>query len=211
PDDALAAVSAGADAIGLNFHSTSPRFLEPGAARVIAAVIPPGIDIVGVFVDRPAAFIRETAASVGLTAVQLHGAEPPELLAEDLGAPRIIKAFRWKSPATCDDVQAWWNAAPESRKPSAFLLDAPSVTLPGGAGVSWSWNWTADGTLVYPAPIYLAGGLTPSNVAAAIGARPPFAVDVASGVESSPGRKSPELIADFIAAVRAAERRLTGR
>jgi phosphoribosylanthranilate isomerase len=209
--DALAAVRAGADAIGLNFHPPSPRFLEPDAARDLSAAIraaSPHVDVVGVFVDRDGRFIREVASLVGLSAIQLHGSEPPSLLAEDLGAPRVLRAFRWESTATHADIQVWWNAAPADRKPAAFLLDAPSASLPGGSGVPWSWDWTAGGSLHYPAPIFLAGGLTHRNVAAAIGDRPPYCVDVASGVESEPGKKSTELVAAFIAAVRDAERNL---
>lgn len=201
-DDAEAAVEAGADALGFNFYRLSPRYIRPAAAARIIERLPPFVVPVGVFVDEAPRKIERLAREIGLRAAQLHGNEPvasAALLAR-IGLA-VIKAFR---------VDANFRPAVLRHCPAdAFLLDGAAAGLRGGTGKRFNWAM-AQAARRY-GRIILAGGLTPGNVAGAIRAARPYAVDVASGVERSPGRKDHRAVRAFLAAVRRADARLESR
>jgi len=185
-EDALAAARLGADALGFNFWPASKRFVPPAAARAIVARLPPFVVPVGVFVDQPEEEILAIVRETGVRVLQLHGGEPPEFCAR-LPLP-VVKAIR------VDAVKSL--SAFASYEVAAFLLDTPSRGF-GGSGQPFDWS-LAEGVSEI-APVILAGGLTPENVAQAIRAVRPYAVDVASGVESAPGVKDLARLARFIA------------
>jgi phosphoribosylanthranilate isomerase len=200
--DALASVAAGADWIGLNFHPGSPRRIEPSvAAEVVAALADPA-KAVGLFVDRPAGEVAQIAEQVGFSIVQLHGAEPPEDLVA-LKHLTIVRAFRLHDAGSVAKMEQYLLRCEElGRPPDAVLIDAHVSGMAGGTG------------RLIPSEVFqrlpqvprlvLAGGLNPENVAERVAAVRPWMVDVASGVESSPGRKDPERVAAFIRAARGA-------
>jgi phosphoribosylanthranilate isomerase len=200
PADAIACVDAGVDWVGLNFHPGSPRFVDVERAATIWRALDGRAEAVGLFVDRPAGEVTATARAVGLDLVQLHGGEPPEYLAE-LSGVRVVKAFRLKDAESASAIGHYLDrAAALGHAPHAILVDAFVPGLAGGTGTS-----IADDLLgLIPAHprLILAGGLTPENVADRAGRVGPWMVDVASGVESSPGRKCPGRIAAFVAALR---------
>lgn len=195
-EDALAAVEAGADMLGFNFYARSPRYVTPAAAREIIGRLPEGFECVGVFVNEPSPESAARAArEAGVSAAQLHGDETPEFC-RALAGLRTIKALRVRE-----------GYAPESAAgfgADAVLLDAYSPEAFGGTGHTFDWS-LARATRELVPRLILAGGLRPENVAAAVGAVAPYAVDVCSGVETSPGRKSLRLMRDFVAAVRSVE------
>jgi phosphoribosylanthranilate isomerase len=198
--DAEAIAAAGADALGLNFYAKSPRYVEPRVAREIADAIRGRLAIVGVFVNAPAASIREIADHVGLDLVQLHGDEPPDLLA-DLRSLPVLRAMRLGDRGLAP-VSAYLD---ECRRlgcaPQGILLDADAGVQFGGAGRVANWDMAAEYHSLSAAPrLVLAGGLTPDNVAQAIAQVRPAAVDTASGVESTPGHKDPDRVAAFVQA-----------
>ncbi|HLJ04236.1 MAG TPA: phosphoribosylanthranilate isomerase [Solirubrobacteraceae bacterium] len=194
--DAELAVSAGAWAIGLIFWPGSPRRCELQAAAEIAGALRRKVEIAGVFVNATLDEVAAVAEAVQLSLLQLHGDEGPAYCAEAArrtGA-KIIKAARVRSGA---DIQAL----------SAFhtdyhLLDSYTPGMPGGTGETFAWELARGHR--GRTPLILSGGLTPENVAAAVAGVRPFAVDVASGVEVSPGRKDPAKLEAFAAAVREA-------
>jgi phosphoribosylanthranilate isomerase len=192
-EDALDAVAAGVDAVGFNFWPGSKRHVDVARAREIVGALPGGVLRVGVFVRATPEEVRATVGEVGLDAVQLHGDEDPAEHA-DANVP-LWQVLRIES------------ALPASVSPRAaeLLLDA-KVEGYGGSGRSFDWS-LARGARRFGLPFWLAGGLTPSNVAEAIRRAEPTGVDVASGVESRPGVKDPALVRAFVAAVRAAEER----
>ena len=201
-EDALAAVEAGADALGFNFYTLSSRYIALEAARVIIRELPASILCVGVFVNEetPAAVARMAAES-GVGAVQLHGDESPEYCAA-LGDYQVIKALR---------VGKDFMPEVATRYPArSILLDAFSARARGGTGEMFDWA-LARRTRELVAQLYLAGGLTPLNVAGAIAAVAPYAVDVCSGVEREPGRKDAARVRAFVAAVRACEKTLDAK
>jgi len=182
----------GADALGFIFYPQSPRKVAPTAALAIIAQLPPLVTTVGVFVDEDAAAVRELAARVGLDWVQLHGQESPEYC-RSLGR-RVIKGFRIRDQHSLTALAAYRGAA------QALLLDTYKKGQIGGTGETFDWALAREAQTF--GPIILAGGLNPENVAQAIAAAQPQAVDVASGVESAPGKKDPEKLKRFFAAVR---------
>jgi phosphoribosylanthranilate isomerase len=192
-DDALTAVAAGADALGFMFYERSPRFVAVEQAAAICRELPPLVTRVGVFVGASADFIRSTASACGLGAVQLHGGESPEFCRQF--ALPVIKAFRIRGPESLAGLAGYDTAA--------VLLDSYVPGQQGGTGARFDWSLAAE-TATAGRPIFLAGGLTAENVAEAVRAVRPYAVDVSSGVESAPGCKDPEKVRRFIAAVRAA-------
>ncbi len=199
-EDARVCAGAGVDWIGLNFHPASPRFVGLGRAAEIIAALPSSISVAGVFVDRPAREVAEVAEQLGLGIVQLHGREPlNDLLVLD--HLRIIRAFRLEGVAAWAEVTDYLDRAKiMGRLPDAVLIDAYVAGTPGGTGAR-----IADDVLdqIPPLPpLVLAGGLNPENVSDRIARVRPWMVDVASGVESSPGRKDPARVAAFIAAAR---------
>jgi phosphoribosylanthranilate isomerase len=190
--DAHAAFALGADAIGLNFYPGSPRAVTSAGAREIIAGLPRGACVVGVFVNAPRRHISAVAGEVGLSAIQFHGDEPPEDCL-DWGDLLVIKALPAEGPEPL--------ATRAGRYPMAFLLvDAPSAVY-GGTGCTFDWSTAAE---LPRSRLVVAGGLTAENVAAAVHMLRPVAVDVASGVERSPGIKDHEKLKAFIGAAKTA-------
>jgi len=202
-EDALAVAEAGADAIGLNFYGPSPRFVAPDHARAIAGAVRGRLLRVGVVVDPTEKEALALASQVGLDLIQLHGNEPAALAAGLSRCLPVMKAFR-VGPG---GLQPALDYLDETRRLGgelqAVLLDAFQPGRMGGIGKTADW----DAIKGYPShdwhpPLVLAGGLRPDNVAAAIRTVSPAGVDTASGVEESPGRKDPVLVARFVQAAR---------
>lgn len=192
-EDAAAAIAAGADAVGV-ILAPSKRQVTIDEAAAVLADVPPLVARVGVFVDASADEVWEAVARLGLAAVQFHGDEAPETC--EASPVPVIKALRVGpgfDPARADAYRGVI---------SALLVDTLVAGAQGGTGVAFDWNEVA-GRLPQWAPVLLAGGLHPGNVADALRALRPFAVDVSSGVEVSPGIKDHRLIEEFIAAVAA--------
>jgi phosphoribosylanthranilate isomerase len=192
-EDALAALDAGADMLGFNFYTRSPRYVSPAEARKIIARLPEGASCVGVFVNEPApADVERIAREAGLDAVQLHGDETPGYC-RSLHGLTTIKALRVGADFDADSAASY--------NTDAVLLDAYVAGARGGTGHTFDWSLAAQTRERVP-KLFLAGGLNPDNVPAAVAAVRPYAVDVCSGVETAPGRKSPELMRRFVEQVR---------
>jgi len=197
-EDALLAVELGADALGFNFYRPSPRYVASAAARAIIRRLPPFVAAVGVYADETdMGHVTEVAAEAGVGAIQLHGPQFPEPAAPPVGYSLI------RAVAVGEDFKAESLAALQA---NAFLLDAFHPQLSGGTGKQFNWE-LARGANDYGI-IILAGGLNPGNVGRAIREVRPYAVDVASGVESAPGQKDPALLRAFFAAVHEADQNL---
>lgn len=190
--DARAAVEAGADMIGLNFHPGSKRCVTLERAREIVAVLPPTVWRVGVFVNAARSEIERIRDALDLRAIQLHGDEAPEA-AQGLGRT-VIRAVRLCGPGDAARALAAWNV-------DYLLCEGDAGPAFGGAGASFEWSWARA---VPPERLFVAGGLTPDNVADAVRALRPFAVDVASGVESAPGVKDPARMTALVSHAKAA-------
>lgn len=196
-EDAERAVQLDAWAIGMILWPGSQRYVRPGDAVAIGSAMQRKVEIAGVFVNAHLDFVVARAEEIGLTLVQLHGDEGPSFcteVARRTGA-RVIKVARVQHRS---DVQAL-----RAFRTDYHLVDSYVEGTPGGTGETFAWE------LIDPRrrerPLILSGGLTPENVGAAIAATEPYAVDVASGVERSPGIKDQERMAEFAAAVRAAD------
>jgi len=196
PDDAAFAANAGADAIGLVFHARSPRAVTPRGAREIVRAVPPFVTIVALFLDPEPDTVEQVLRTVPIDLLQFHGRESAEFC-RGFGM-RYIKAMPMADDAAdpARFVERFGDAA-------GFLLDSHGAGESGGTGVPFDWS-RYPGEL--DAPLILAGGLSPDNVAEAIAATRPWAVDVSSGVESGPGLKDRTLIATFIREVQRVER-----
>ncbi|TMK71750.1 MAG: phosphoribosylanthranilate isomerase [Actinobacteria bacterium] len=188
-EDALEAARLGAWAIGLNHWPDSPRYCEPDAAVEISAALKRELEVVGVFVNPTLDELAVAAENESLTMLQLHGGEGAAFCREAARRTgcKIIKAIRVRSRA---DVRA-----AEAYRTDFHLLDAHRPAAPGGTGESFDWELLVDRQS--DVPLILAGGLNPDNVDEAVATVRPFAVDVASGVESEPGIKDHELMAAF--------------
>ncbi len=202
-ESAQAVFAARPDAIGLNFYAQSRRCISPDAAREIVRETPAGVMPVGVFVNHSEADIRDICAFAGLGAIQLHGDEPPEFAAR-LQDFRIVRAFRVGSAGLDSVAKALEEYAALRMSLFGCLIDAESPGAYGGTGRQAPWELIAGAWRSDWPPLILAGGLNPANVADAIRQTRPFGVDVASGVESAPGRQDPEAVRKFIASARAA-------
>jgi phosphoribosylanthranilate isomerase len=216
-EDALAAVDAGADAIGFVF-APSPRHIEPEAAKEIAAVVPHAVEKVGVFCNESAERIEAIARQVGLTIIQLHGDETPDfargLFADsgDRARPRVFKAIA-VSPGMESGLRDFAAAGTvdgvllDSAVLRAACMGQGTELVRGGTGVAFDWRRAADFVpgLAQRARVILAGGLSPANVADAVRILKPWGVDVCTGVESSPGAKDHAKVRAFVAAVRGLE------
>jgi phosphoribosylanthranilate isomerase len=204
--DARMVAQAGAHWIGLNFYSKSPRFVTKECAAEIVRALPPSCEAVGLFVNEPPDEVANTAHRVGLGFVQLHGDEDASDLARLQGL-KIVKALR---VGNASDVIAARNlsAACASLGLSTFawLFDAHAPGLLGGTGriIPFELLGILASEIAQLGRVILAGGLTPENVTERVRAFRPWMVDVASGVELSPGIKDPKRVRDFISAVRAA-------
>jgi phosphoribosylanthranilate isomerase len=199
-EDALLAAELGAQALGFIFYPKSPRSIKPEAARQIIKQLPPLVLSVGVFVNEAAAVVLELAEMVRLDWVQLHGEEPPEYC-RFLGR-NVLKAIPVQDRSSLDRMEGYRGSV------RAFLLDTPKAGQKGGTGETFDWSLARQAGDY--GPIVLAGGLQPGNVAAAIREASPLAVDVASGVEASPGKKDPARLREFFRAVAAAGREEQG-
>jgi phosphoribosylanthranilate isomerase len=198
--DALSCARAGADWLGLNFHPPSPRRVAVETAAEIIKALPEGCEAVGLFVDRPPGEVAATAFALGLRIVQLHGDEPPEDIVA-LGHLTVVRAFRLGDEAAVERMADYLERARTlGRSPDAVLVDAYVPGQAGGTGHAIA-GYLLDALPLLPRLI-LAGGLTPENVAGRVARVRPWMVDVASGVESSPGRKDPGRVAQFIRAAR---------
>ncbi len=196
PEDALLAAGLGATAVGM-ILTASPRRVTMGAAHDIVRRLPSEIMTVGVFRNDGKERVVELANKLGLQAVQLHGDETPETtrwVSERV--PHVIRAFSYDDPALHDR---------SGYGPHRLLIDAPQP----GSGIPF--DWTALPESVRGQPYILAGGLNPENVADAIRRAGPWGVDVATGVESEPGKKDPAKVRRFMAAVREATDQLSGQ
>jgi len=185
-EDALNAAASGADALGFVFFAKSPRHVTPEAARAIIAELPPFVSTVGLFVNEEPERVRRTVEFCGLDVVQLHGDEGPD--ACRVAGARTVKALRLMDASSLEGA--------EDFPVSALLLDAWVPGIYGGTGETCNWELAALAARQHRT--ILAGGLNPGNVAAAVSAVQPYGVDVSSGVESSPGRKDPDMVAAFI-------------
>ncbi|MFN8412090.1 MAG: phosphoribosylanthranilate isomerase [Anaerolineales bacterium] len=189
--DALAAMEAGADLIGFNFYPKSPRYIDVGICRDIMSVMRKygHVTYVGVFVNSPVEEVQGTIETCGLSFAQLHGDETPEMLNALNG--KAFKAFR----GIPSDITGY-----ERNEAPALLVDAAVKGVYGGSGVTADWSVAAELAKRYP--LLLAGGLTPENVAEAVRQVKPWGVDVASGVESEPGKKDAAKMSAFVKAVK---------
>ena len=202
-DTALAVVLAGADAIGLNFYEKSPRVVAPAMAAEIVVRIHgfagTPVEAVGVFVNHSADEIRKICRQCKLRTVQLHGDEPPELVADLTAEYRVIRAFRVGNEGLSSPAQYLDACRRLSATPWACLVDARVTGQYGGTGQTAPWEVIArEYNAVDWPPLILAGGLGPHNVAQAIRMIGPWGVDVAGGVESSVACKDATLVRQFV-------------
>jgi phosphoribosylanthranilate isomerase len=191
PPDALAAAAAGADALGFMFYEQSPRRISIPQAAEIARELSPFLIKVGVFVDAPEDMVMRAIADCGLNVLQFHGNEAPEYCTQ-FGL-MSMKAFRIRDAESLKRLQDYPT--------EAWLLDAFVADKLGGTGEKFNWELAIEAKKL-GRPIFLAGGLTSANVADAVRTVHPYAVDVSSGVEASPGKKDHAKLRDFIAAAK---------
>ena len=209
--DARLCVEAGADALGFIFVEGTPRFIEPAAAAAIIAWLPPFVTPVGIFWDHAGGHVKAIAEQCRLGALQFHGQELPEALA-DHRLP-VIKTIKLPPASTIEGMPEYrvgkrFEALQYFKVAAALLLDTAVRWSEGEARKPIEWKQAATVASVYqnkPRPkVILSCGLTPENVVRAIGIVKPFAVDVNSGVEASPGTKDPDKVRRFVAAARSA-------
>ena len=192
-EDALAVEQSGADAIGLMFFEGSPRHISLEQASIIVDSLTKNIVRVGVFVNADESFVRRAMRNCTLNILQFHGEETPEYCAQfDV---MTLKAIRVRDESSFKEMDQFST--------DGFLLDAFSKDALGGTGETFNWD-SAKRATESGRPIFLAGGLTSENVAEAVQAVRPFAVDVSSGVESEPGKKDPDKVRAFVTAAKGA-------
>lgn len=189
-DDALAAVSAGADALGFNFYKPSPRYISPQSAREIIEELPASVLTVGVFVNEEA--VTRIAAEAGVAALQLHGDESPSYC-NGLADRYVIKTLAVSNDFDIDVIKSY--------DVEAIMLDASDNKLRGGTGKTVDWSLARDVSRLVP-KLFLAGGLSPENIEEAIATVHPYAVDACSALEDRAGKKNHERMRAFIKAVR---------
>ncbi len=191
-EDAQAAVDAGADALGFMFYEKSARHISPQVAAQIAGKIPSWIIKTGVFVNPTAEDVFSAVQNCGLNLLQFHGDETAEFCQTGFGV-MTMKAFRIQDSASLEPLRNFPT--------DALLLDSFVAGKLGGTGEKFNWD-LAVAAKEFDKPIFLAGGLSPENVADAVRLVRPFGVDVSSGVESSPGKKDARKIQNFVKAAR---------
>jgi phosphoribosylanthranilate isomerase len=196
--DALAAANAGANLLGFNFYPKSPRYVTEAEAAKIRPLLPKKVKAVGIFVNAALAEAAALCKSLKLHAAQFHGDETPQEVAEMASSLPVFKAFR----VDPDFPLATLDEYPEAY---AFLFDAAHTGQYGGTGHTTDWDVARRATV--GRRIILAGGLNVENVAAAVRIVGPYGIDVASGVESEPGKKDHGRLREFIQEVRCAERK----
>lgn len=196
PDDASAAARLGVDMLGFVFYPQSPRYLRPSVARAIVRALPAPLGKIGVFVNEKEQDVRAVAREAGLTGVQFHGDESPDYCARFAGDFTVIKALCVRDRRDLARVNDYsvdfvlFDTRPEDG----------DAALRGGTGRVFDWKILKDFEVLKP--VFLSGGLTGANVTKAIRELAPFGVDVSTGVEESPGKKSPGLMAQFVQHVR---------
>ena len=189
-DDASQAVELGADALGFVFYRPSSRYIDILNAKKVAEQLPPFVSLVGLFVDAEPEIVYQAIDQIPLTVLQFHGAEDAAYC-DQFKFP-YIKALRMSPELALNTaVSSYPNA-------KAILLDAYKKGVPGGTGEVFDWGRVPKHSQT---PIILAGGLTPDNISRAVAKTQPYAVDVSGGVESMPGIKDHQKIADFISRV----------
>jgi phosphoribosylanthranilate isomerase len=194
PEDVAICADAGADAVGINFHPGSKRYVDPRSAQPLLRSIPPLMSAIGVFVEKPFRQVAALAYQLGLRGVQIHG-EPREIT--DPFPFSVIAAFRVRDRSSLQEIESYLKQSADAGfSPGAILVDAFVEGEHGGTGRTAPWDLLAD--FKPGVPMILAGGLTPENVAEAIRIVRPACVDIASGVESSPGRKDPNRVKAFV-------------
>jgi phosphoribosylanthranilate isomerase len=191
--DGLLAAEAGANALGFVFYEGSPRRLSIEAAAKLTRELPSTVVKVGVFVDAPEALVQRAIAECGLNLLQFHGMESPEYC-QQFGL-MTMKAFRVRDAASVQRLADYPT--------DAWLLDAYAPDKLGGTGAAFNWDLAVEANRL-GRPIFLAGGLTPENVAEAVRRVRPYAVDVSSGVEAEARRKDPAKVKAFIQAAKGA-------
>jgi len=196
--DALAAVDAGANLLGFNFYEESPRFVAAADAEKIRRQLPKEVEAVGIFVNAPPADVTALRKSVKIDAAQLHGDETPEATAEIARLLPVIKAFHVEPDFALATLDEYADAF-------AFLFDAAHTGQYGGTGRTTDWDVARRAAV--DRRIILAGGLKVENVAAAVRIVRPYGIDVASGVESKPGKKDHGRLLEFIQEVRRGEQK----
>lgn len=196
-EDGLAAAEAGADALGFVFCESSPRRVSLEAASAIIRQLPPFIMKVGVFVDAPVEQVFRAVNVCGLSLLQFHGDEPPDYC-NQFGL-MSMKAFRIRDASSLEPLRSYPT--------EAWLLDTCVAGKPGGTGATFNWELALP-AMRWGMPIFLAGGLTPENVAEAVRRMRPYGVDVSTGVEREPGRKDAAKVRAFIQAARVAAKSL---
>ena len=199
-EDVATCAEAGADAVGVNFHPGSSRYVDPRSAQPLLRSVPPLLNAIGVFVERPFRQVAAIAYQLGLRGVQVHGEPRPF---EDAFPFSVVPAFRVRDAQSLREIEAFLEACRSAGfLPGAVLVDAFVEGQHGGTGKTAPWDLLKDFRPIVP--LILAGGLTPDNVAEAIRVVRPAGVDVASGVENAPGRKDPRKVRDFVANARGA-------
>jgi phosphoribosylanthranilate isomerase len=196
--DARRACEAGADFLGFNFYLRSPRYIAPAKARKIIRRLPRKVGVVGVFVNESEGKMLTIARTVGLGYLQLHGDESPAAVSRLKHSLPVIKAVRVRESFRPAQLARFKHA-------TEILLDGFDRRRRGGTGKSCNWEVAKQAKLY--GHIFLAGGLTPQNIAEAIRAAKPYAVDVCSGVESKPGKKDPQKLKQLARAIRNAQKR----
>jgi phosphoribosylanthranilate isomerase len=200
PDDIRMVAEAGPDAVGLNFFPQSPRYIDPRNAAPLLRALPPLIDAVGVFVGLRTRQVCALAYQLGLRSIQCFGDRED---IEDCSPFQRIAVFRIRDRSNMNEIEQYLEKCRSAKvMPGAILVDAHVDGQLGGTGHTAPWDLLVG--FDPGVPLILAGGLTPENVGEAIRTVRPYAVDVASGVESVPGRKDPEKVRRFIEAVRRA-------
>lgn len=202
-EDALTAVEAGADALGFIFVENTPRFVTPARAAEIIRALPLFVTPVGVFWDHPAGHIKAVAETCGLRALQLHGDETPDDVAAH--ALPVVKTIKLAPSDDLGGLPPWTFAVAQRYRASvaALLLDSTARWSEGERRQPIEWQ-VARNMAAARWRIVLSAGLTPENVARAVSIARPYAVDVNSGVEASPGRKDPDKVWRFIAEAKGA-------
>jgi len=195
--DAMWAASFGVDYIGFNFYKKSPRKVSCEMALKIVSLLPLFIRTVGIFVDDEIKVIKRTVSKCGIKTVQLHGGESADYcrsLKESLPGTEVIKAFRIKDETSLDTI-------PQYAAADYYLLDTYVPGIEGGTGEVFNWDMAVKAG-DFGKPIFLAGGIKPSNVIEAIEKVKPFCIDVASGIEKTPRRKDFNMMHELVNKVR---------
>lgn len=189
-EDAIAAVNAGADSLGLVFYPSSPRCVEIEQAQFIVSKLPAFVTITALFVNPEADLVHQVISKIKIDLLQFHGEESP-CFCQQFDRP-YIKAVRMQEDTNLVALSQYYISS------RGLLLDTYKKGVPGGTGESFNWGWLTKFEGKFLKPVILAGGLTAGNVADAVKIVKPWAVDVSSGVEDTPGKKNQQSVLEFI-------------